>query len=619
MCGLNGIFAYNAAAPAPDEAEALRTRERMHARGPDGDGLWSSPDRRCLLAHRRLAILDLTERGAQPMVSACGSLAIVFNGEIYNYPALRAGLARQGVTFASDCDTEVLLHLYRAHGEGMVERLRGMFALAIWDARRNGVFLARDPYGIKPLYIANDGWTIRFASQVKALLAGHSISRELEPAGVVGFHLFGSVPEPFTLYRGIRALPAGHTQWVDAGGAREPRRYHDLSSVLAAASDTAVTRDGEMPQAAERVRAACLDSVKAHLLADVDVGLFLSSGIDSGALLGLMRDAGCTRVTAVTLGFSEFDGQREDEVPWAARTAATYGARHMVRRVGAAELQADLPRLLDAMDQPSIDGINTWFVAKAAGEQGLKVALSGIGGDELLAGYPSFADVPRWTSRFGLAARVPGLGRALRRGASLLRLARETPKAIGLVEYAGSDASAYFLRRALFLPFELAALLDPAMIRAGLRRLDPIGGLSARLRPDPGSRVGRIMALESTHYLRNQLLRDADWAGMAHGVEIRTPLVDSSLLATLAPMVPGFGNGMGKRLLAQAPGCPLPTELVDREKTGFVVPIDRWIGSPAERPRPAGLVSRQWARQVIQKACPELGTASPALAMPAAS
>ena len=222
MCGVNGIFAYHPAAKPPDEREVLATREHMRARGPDGAGIWWSQDRRCVLAHRRLAILDLSERAAQPMSSPDGSLAVIFNGEIYNYPELRAELEHEGAIFRTTSDTEVLLHLYERHGRAMISQLRGMFAFAIWDANRAGILLARDPYGIKPLYTANDGWTFRFASQVKALLAGGAVSRDPEPAGIVGFHLLGSVPEPFTLYREILPLPAGHTQWVDRKGACEP-------------------------------------------------------------------------------------------------------------------------------------------------------------------------------------------------------------------------------------------------------------------------------------------------------------------------------------------------------------------------------------------------------------
>jgi asparagine synthase (glutamine-hydrolysing) len=233
VCGINGIFAYRPAANAPDEAELLATRDAMRARGPDGSGLWWSSDRRCGLAHRRLSILDLSDRASQPMLSADGKLAITFNGEIYNYNALRAELEAAGTRFRTTSDTEALLHLYARHGVAMVHHLRGMLAFAIWDEIRRELFLARDAYGIKPLSTANDGWTFRFASQVKALLAGGRISRDVEPAGIAGFHLFGSLPEPFTLYRDIRALPAGHTQRVDAMGPREPVPFTKLAAILA--------------------------------------------------------------------------------------------------------------------------------------------------------------------------------------------------------------------------------------------------------------------------------------------------------------------------------------------------------------------------------------------------
>src|SRR5712692_1227746 len=438
MCGINGTFAYHPASSAPGEAELLATRDAMRLRGPDGSGAWWTKDRRCGLGHRRLAIIDLSGRASQPMTSEDGCSVVVFNGEIYNYPELRVELEAEGARFRTTSDTEALLHLYARRGAEMVHRLRGMFAFAIWDEARRGLFLARDPYGIKPLYTANDGWTFRFASQVKALLAGGYVSRDPEPAGLVGFHLFGSVPEPFTLYRDVRALPAGHTQWVDAAGPREPKPFTNFAEVLSSGASNP-TPAAELP---ERVRAGVLDSVRAHLLADVEVGIFLSAGVDSGALLGLMRDVGQREIRAITLAFEEFRGTSEDEAPLSARVCEHYGARHIVKRLSKREFFEDLPAILEAMDQPSIDGVNTWFVAKAAKEAGLKVALSGLGGDELLGGYPSFLDLPRWRRRFGPLAAVPGLGRAAR---PLIRalapgFARERPKAAGLLEYGRSWA-----------------------------------------------------------------------------------------------------------------------------------------------------------------------------------
>ena len=599
MCGVNGVFAYGRAAPAPDMAEMLRVRDAMAARGPDGIGEWWSDDRRCGFGHQRLAIQDPNPRANQPMVSADGRYVITYNGQIYNFPALKADLERRGVKFRTTCDTEGLLHLYALDGPAMVRELRGMFALAIWDAERRSLFVARDPYGIKPLYVADDGRTFRFASQVKALIAGGAISREPDPAGVVGFHLLGSPPEPFTLYSAIRALPAGTTQWIDLEGARSPEPYVSIPAILAEGAAEAAP----VAELNERVRAAVGDSVAKHMLSDVEVGAFLSAGVDSGAILGLMCEAGGSGLRAITLAFEEFRGAREDEAPLAAEVAATYGARHEVRVVGRAEFEADLPAILAAMDQPSIDGVNTWFVAKAAHEAGLKVAISGLGGDELLAGYPSFVDLPRWRRRYGALAATPGLGRLAR---TLLELAapglvRQQPKAAGMLEYAGTWPGAYLLRRGLFLPHELAVLIDPRMAHEGLERLGLMPGLAASLDPDPGSDIGRVCALESLNYMKNQLLRDADWAGMAHSVEIRPPLVDIGLIRALAPSIPAIAPGAGKAALAAAPRTRLPEAVVNRAKTGFSVPTGAWMAAAA-RGAPAatkGLASRQWGRSVF--------------------
>src|SRR5579864_2164513 len=607
MCGINGIFAYHSASSAPQEAELLRTREAMRARGPDGWGIWWSADRHCGLGHRRLSIIDLSDRASQPMVSADGRSVVVFNGEIYNYPEIRAELERDGVQFRTTSDTEALLHLYERDGAEMVHRLRGMFAFAIWDDKQRRLFLARDPYGIKPLYTANDGWTFRFASQVKALLAGGNISRDPEPAGLVGFHLFGSVPEPFSLYREIRALPAGHTQWIEGTGPKEPRPYSNLAAVLAEGTATPVRKDN----LCERVRAGVLDSVRAHLLADVEVGIFLSAGVDSGALLGLMRDAGQKDIRAITLVFAEFRGTSEDEAPMAARVCEHYGARHIVRSVSEREFRDDLPAILEAMDQPSIDGVNSWFVSKAAKEAGLKVAISGLGGDELLGGYPSFSDLPRWRHWFGPLASVPGLGLVARKviGGVAPSLSRERPKLLGVLEHSGTWAGAYLLRRGLFLPSELPGVIDPEIAREGLRRLKPLRLLSSSLVPDPGYDAARVCVLESAHYMRNQLLRDADWVGMAHSLEIRVPLVDFTLLRALAPVIPALRPGSGKAALAKAPAKPLPNDIVNRAKTGFNVPTGNWINAAVGNSVPTihasgagskGLISRRWSRAVLK-------------------
>ena len=573
MCGIAGINAYHYAANGIDRSELVAIRDHMKARGPDGVGLWVDSAERVGFGHRRLAIIDLSDKGLQPMQTEDGSIVVTFNGEIYNYRELRSALVAKGFKFRTQSDTEVLLHLYADRGADMVRDLRGMFAFAIWDVTRRVLLLARDPYGIKPLYYSDDGWTFRFASQVKALLAGGALSRDPEPAGVVGFFLFGSVPEPFTIWRAIRCVPAGTTISVDRLGVHAPQRYHSIASVYRNAEQGRRSPSEDFAE----VRQALKESVRSHLVADVPVGAFLSAGIDSGALVELMRDAGAADIQTITVGFEEFRGKHEDETALASEVAANYGASHTSRIVTRSEFELDLPRIVEAMDQPSIDGVNTWFVSKAAHELGLKVVISGLGGDELFGGYPSFRDIPRWVRTFGLASRIPLLGRAARMVFSSAAGAFDvSPKSAGMIELGGSYAGAYLLKRGLFMPWELGRMLDHDAITQGLRRLSPMRLIDREIEPRPRTAFGRVAALESSLYLRNQLLRDADWASMAHSLEVRAPLVDSVLLRRTAPIT-SRREPDGKQLLSKAPTRPLPPTVARRAKTGFATPVETWM------------------------------------------
>ncbi|MEO5335761.1 MAG: asparagine synthase (glutamine-hydrolyzing) [Magnetospirillum sp. WYHS-4] len=557
-----------------DRAGLEAMRDSMVRRGPDGAGTWIAEDGRVGFAHRRLAIIGLGDAGAQPMVSADGRLVIVFNGEIYNYKVLRAELEAQGVRFATATDTEVLLQLYRRDGRALVERLRGMYAFAIWDLDKRGLLLARDPFGIKPLYYADDGRGLAFASQVKALQAG-GLSGGLDAAGAVGFFLFGAVPEPFTIDRAVRSLPAGHTLWADEKGSAEPSAFFDLGCELAA------------PGPASDLPEALRDSIAHHLVADVPVGVFLSAGLDSATIAALASEAHGAGLHSFTLGFEEFRGTARDEVPFAEAAARAFATAHRTRRVAAPDFAAARDDLLAAMDQPTIDGVNTYFVARAARETGLKVALSGLGGDELFGGYDTFRQVPRLVGALGW---IPGgrvLGKGLRAvSASFLR-GRTSPKWAGVLEYGTRYGDAYLLRRGLFMPWELPEALDPDLVREGWRRLDPLARLDALQAPlaDPRRKV---QVLETSWYMRNQLLRDADWAGMAHSLEIRVPLVDIGLFRAIAALE------AGKRDMARAVGARLPEVILNRPKTGFFIPVQDWLQGVGAEPGYRG-----WAKRVF--------------------
>jgi asparagine synthase (glutamine-hydrolysing) len=575
MCGLVAFFAYHPVAPEISRDELRIIRDHMNTRGPDGIGEWFSPDGRIGLGHRRLSIIDLSKAASQPMTNEDGTIQLVFNGEIYNYQALREKLIGQGHTFRSHSDSEVLVHLYEESGEDMVHELRGMFAFALWDANRKAMLLARDPYGIKPLYYADDGWTLRAASQVKALLAGSHVSLLPEPAGIAGFYLTGSVPEPFTIYQEIRAVPAGSIVWVNRLGASAARNYFSIAQVFHDARKEA--RHLSEPELKQVIHDALLDSVRHHLIADVPVSAFLSAGVDSGTVVALAHEAGAEDLQTVTLAFEEYRSTHDDEAPLAREVARTYGTNHRTRPLDEAEFQSELPKILSVMDQPSIDGINAYFISKAAAEIGVKVALSGLGGDELFSGYPSFRDLPHWVNSSRLAARVPGLGRLTRAIASQLVPRQMSPKLAGMLEYGGTYPGAYLLRRGLFMPWELKDILGEEMAVEGLRRLAPLRLMEAAMRPDPKSPYSRVAALEASLYMRNQLLRDTDWASMAHSVEVRVPLVDAAVLKALAPALSFHPSLANKRLLAQIAQPPLPFGVSQRSKTGFNVPLNHWL------------------------------------------
>lgn len=593
MCGISGIFRRTPSAAAPDRDELARIHAALAPRGPDGEGLWASPDGRLLLAHRRLAILDLSPAGAQPMSSADGRFTIVFNGEIYNFRELAQELAAQGVHLRSRSDTEVILELWRREGPRALARLRGMFALAIWDQAASELVLARDPYGIKPLFYSLEGGQLRFASLSKALDAGGALSREVDPAAVAGLLSWGAVPEPLSLRKSIRALPAGH--WARVGG--------DGSFVLETVPRLVLERDPV--DAGETVA----ESVGAHLVSDVPVGIFLSAGLDSALVAALAVRRQLEPLTALTLTWAEARSTPADEEPLARLTAAKLGLRHVVREIDGAEVRQQLPRILDAMDLPSIDGFNTWLIARVAKEEGLKVSLSGLGGDELFGGYSSFRDVPRWRARAARLRRVPWLA-AVWPGVAR-RLAPETPKLASVLAYGASFAGAYALRRAVFLPHEVDALLQRSgLAEPGIRPYDApfdaweqmrdaVLGDPSRLLRDPWKVVH---SLESSLYLRHQLLRDSDWAGMAHGVEIRTPLVDFWLRARLGRLDFEPAKSSGKAAIVRAAAPELPQELFSRPKSGFQLPIADWLEQDPgrHRPRRVGAQSRRLAVLVLE-------------------
>lgn len=588
MCGIAGSF--GAVDPEPEI-----WLPRLRHRGPDGEGTWTSPSGRAALAHTRLAIIDPHPEAAQPMSSPCGRWHLVFNGEIYNYRELRAGLEAEGAVFSTRSDTEVLLQGLAMRGCDFLPSLAGMYAFAFWDEQEGSGLLARDPFGIKPLYYRSRRDVLQFASEFRALCQPGDA---LDGDAARDFLLWGSVPEPRTIHRDIRLLEAGCWMSWTTG----PRNHGTMGRWELQSSDLRSPAAGlrSLNDPAAFTRRALLESVSRHLVSDVPVGLFLSGGIDSTAILALAREVlgAAADLRTFSIGFED---PAYDEASLARRTAEHFGTRHTEWRMSSQEGAAEIGAFLAAVDQPCTDGFNTWCVSKLARREGMKVVLSGLGGDEVFAGYKSFRQVPGFRNLYrGSGALRPALaylGSLAPAGSPWRRLA-------AFLRGRGSGLSAYQALRGLFTEEEADCLVR------SLTGENP--GPASWDDPEDGPRDGREMVgfFEMTRYLRNQLLRDSDVFSMAQGLELRVPFVDARLFGSLSKLPAPTRLRQGKQLLLEA--VPEVPEWVRRQpKRGFRFPFQEWMeGTFGDQLRQAEAISpfplvtwyRRWAvTAILQK------------------
>jgi asparagine synthase (glutamine-hydrolysing) len=580
MCGIAGIIGRIG---DRNRAALQRMSDAMIHRGPDGHGSWESqPDARgcgILLTHRRLAILDLSPAGAQPMVDPISGQVIVFNGEIYNFQELRDRLVASGQTFQSTGDTAVLLRALATQGLDAVASLRGMFAFACWDPRRQELLLARDPLGIKPLYISrcNDPsaeWSLAFASEIRALLASGLLGKpRLRPAAAASVAWNGFVIGPDTAVEGVESLWPGQLRVYGAGGKEEISR--DFWTVPPPAPGR------EMDE--ERLSGIVEECLRLHLISDVPLGVFLSSGIDSSAVANLAQKANRGPIHTFTLAFEE---PEFNEGPFARRIAEAIGTQHREVVLSQQQIVSQLDTALDSLDQPTFDGLNAYYLSRAVRQAGFTVALVGTGGDELFGGYTSFRDLPRlhrWSRRLRWVPRGALESGARLAVSALLRSDGEMPrqtrwaKLPDMVRRGDDLIALYQLAYALFLPdFQRAlvpadgALVDglPAAFRARLER-------ETRAR----SLLSAISVLEQRTFLGERLLRDNDAASMAASIEQRLPLVDQALFEAVDRLDDATRyRPIGRKAELRRIGLRgLDPALFERPKSGFVLPFDRWI------------------------------------------
>lgn len=561
MCGIVG---WLGGLEATRQLDLDRGVSALRHRGPDGRGtvVIAGNHAVCALGHTRLAIIDLSPGGAQPMRTDDGRFTLVFNGEIFNFPALRAELEAAGHRFTSSSDTEVLLHALVAWGPSACTRLRGMFAFALFDRQEETLLLARDRLGIKPLYFAKRGALVAFASEVRALVAARLVEPKLDPEAVAGLLATGSVPEPRTILSGVEMLRPG--SWLRTGPAgMERATYWELP-------DTDCRSIATASEAIEAVGAELRAAIGMRLVADVPLGVFVSGGIDSSVVLAMAAERAAGPVTAITV---ELEDARLDESRFARAVAEQYGARQLRVPLSAARAAASIDGAVSALDQPSSDGLNSYFVSRATREAGITVALSGLGGDELFAGYNhfrTFRTVMRWRRALRpLATHVPAAGGNPFASRSQWAKGRE------LLACMGSAGATYDTLRAMFLPAQVSALMPGRRVSASVQD-SSFSHLAERLAE--ADAVNAYARLELARYLRNTLLRDTDVMSMASALEVRVPIIDHKVVE-LALAIPGhlkIEGRINKPILAGTVAS-LPEGTVGRPKQGFALPFDGWF------------------------------------------
>lgn len=536
MCGI-AVHFQSLGRAAPLDLKLIRHR------GPDSRGEWASPDGGCWLGNTRLAIVDLSPTGAQPMIDPVTGNVLVVNGEIYNHRSVREQLG-PNVVWRGTSDTETLLQGYVRWGHQVLDHLKGMFAFAIYDAARNELFLARDRLGIKPLYYVTDAEGFRAASEVKMLVAG---SNAITAESLSGYLQWGASPEGQLLYANIQSLPAGHAMTIGAQGAIKTWRYWPPAKAFVSQTENVIPRLRELIDHA----------VEEHLLSDVPVASFLSGGIDSSVVTALAAQKLANKLQTYSVGF---DQTEFDETAIAQEIAERYGTDHHRIQLSEEEVIESVTEAVGKLDLPSVDAINTYIVSRAVAAHGVKVALSGLGGDELFGGYPSFRDVPR----LQLLATLP---RFLRR---IVGLAGNLGDRLADLPATGDAGELARWRRRF--------LTDDMIRRAGLPiAMEPRG--TAIDLPDD---FARISWAELTGYMRRMLLRDADQMSMAVSLEMRVPFLDHELVeyvlglpAAVKKRYPGV-----KGLLVEACRDLLPPSVYERPKAGFVLPMKPWMLGP---------------------------------------
>ncbi len=606
MCGIAGIYSavkINKKGMGIFEGAVVKMNKSQANRGPDDEGIFTFE--RGVFGHRRLSILDLSKAGKQPMgypyksdkISINPRLTITFNGEIYNFLELRKELEKKGYKFKTKTDTEVILALYAEYGEESFKMLRGMFAFGLWDAKNNKLFLVKDRYGIKPLYYYSDAEKLIFASTVRAIPESGAVKLEKNPDALIGFLLFGSVPLPFTTAKGVVAVPAGHYLVIDANGNKKIVKYYDsldyFNNIRKSDSRNVVIRG---------IRELLEESVNLHLISDAPLGIFLSGGLDSSVIAALSAEAlreGGTGRKPTTLSIV-FDEKEFSEEKYQRMVADKIKSDHREIKITKQDFQNSFGKIFEAMDQPTIDGVNGFFIAEAAKKAGVKTVLSGLGGDEVFLGYPSF----RKAKFLRNIQKLPGL---LKSSLNLVSLLGDKYSKAGYL--VNNDILSFYLGvRGLFSPKEAATILGANLSEVEVFLKNLISNFEFSISKLTSLHPANLLSyLELKFYLQNQLLKDADFMSMYHSVEVRVPFLDHPLVEYLSSLQPELkiGGKVNKPLLVESVRSLLPQEIFTRPKMGFTFPFQKWLNNIPDTKyqiqNTKSHWSRSWALNILDK------------------
>jgi len=566
MCGFIASFGVDV-----NQNDFKNALKHLSRRGPDSEGIWV--ENKVFLGSRRLAIFDLNNRSDQPMHSSCSRYIIIFNGSIYNYKVLRKYLIDNNIRLKTHSDTEVILELFALEGPKMLSKLEGMFAFVIWDCKEKKAFAARDPFGIKPMYIGTNLDGIILSSQVKALLSTKLINNDKDINSQFSFWNLGYVMEPRTWFKNIKALKSGYYIYIKDGKIISEIQWYDLNKnwIIADSKEKKITKR----EFSKIIKDSIIASVKKHLIADVPIGIFLSSGIDSTIIASIASSNSNKKITAITVSFESFDGSEYDETIKAKKIAQKFGMEHHVFRVTQKDFQNDLPDILEAMDQPSIDGVNVWYASKAAAKLKLKVVFSGVGGDELFFGYNHFNTIPIVFNLFKYLKKIPTLIFFIKFFLKLISNLKKDKRWRAISKFSNSIFNLWLLKRTILTPIDI---IDNKILS---NKIDTEFFYHNNFDTLTLSKIKnhkiQLAKIESTFYMRNQLLRDGDWASMYHGVELRTPLVDTTLLENLTNVMSSYSLYKDKQPLKFAFKTILPKNVDYKKKIGFQTPTKDWI------------------------------------------